>query len=117
MRLTLQHLAFLSDNVLPVECMEQNMVHQERRSVTAPPSPTASWNITTCLLCFLGALSRNNHCSSDGISRGAATRLSGKPSDAAASRIYREASKNFLLDRLTILWDKQRYRHVADFLF
>jgi hypothetical protein len=49
--------------------------------------------------------------------RGATTRLSRKPSDSATYRIYREDSKTFLLDRLTILWDKQRYRHVAYFLF
>jgi hypothetical protein len=46
----------ISDNGMPVGCMELNVVHIERDSQIPLRSPSANWDIATCLLCPLGHL-------------------------------------------------------------
>jgi hypothetical protein len=61
----------ISDNVVAVQCVEPNAVHHERESQIPLPSPSASWNIATCLLCSLEASctsSTNDRYSWEGIS-------------------------------------------------
>jgi hypothetical protein len=57
------------DNVVAVQCIELSTVHHERGSQITFPSPSASWNIATCLLCSLEASCTNDHYSSEGISK------------------------------------------------
>jgi hypothetical protein len=58
----------ISDNVVAVQCVKLNTVHHEKGSQIALPSPSVSWNISTCLLCSFEASCTNDRCSSEGIS-------------------------------------------------
>jgi hypothetical protein len=59
----------ISDNVAAVQCVELNTANHERGSQISLPSPSASWNIATCLLCSLEASCTNDRYSSEGISK------------------------------------------------
>jgi hypothetical protein len=62
----------ISNSSVAVQCAELSTVHHERGSQTTFPSPSASWNITTCLLCSLEASCTsctNDRYSSEGISK------------------------------------------------
>jgi hypothetical protein len=58
----------ISDNVAAVQCLELSTVHHERGSQIQLPSPSASWNIATCLFCSLEASCTNDHYSLKGVS-------------------------------------------------
>jgi hypothetical protein len=57
----------ISGHAVTVQCVELNMMHHERASQIPLPSPSASWNIATYLLCSLEVSCVNDHYSSEGI--------------------------------------------------
>jgi hypothetical protein len=59
----------ISENSLPVECVELSAPELERGSQTPLPCLSASSNTATCLLCSLGACCANDRSSLDGTFR------------------------------------------------
>jgi hypothetical protein len=59
----------ISGNAVAVQCVELSTVHHERGSQTPLPSPSANWNIATCLLCSLEESCTNDQYFSEGISK------------------------------------------------